>query len=153
MTKIILLSKNQSTQIDDDDYRYLSQFSWHFNGRGYAARSVWKGGRRIEYMHRIIMKTPAGFHTDHINGDMLDNRKSNLRIATSSQNAANSKMRVDNTQGVKGAYVCKHAPNVWYSRIQVRGKDIYLGTFKNKLEAANAYKVAKVKYFGDFAKT
>jgi hypothetical protein len=88
---------------------------------------------------------------DHINGDTLDNRIVNLRPATKSLNAANSRLPRDNTSGVKGVSWNKNAGK-WIANIAVRGKQHYLGIYSNKEKAAEAYRLAAVKFFGDYAK-
>ena len=63
----------------------------------YAAHSGSKKG-----MHALIMNTPKGMHTDHINGYGLDNRKENLRVCTAQQNFQNRRLRSDSSTGFKG---------------------------------------------------
>lgn len=87
---------------------------------------------------------------DHIDRDATNNRWSNLRLASTSQNAANSKLRSDNTTGFKGVY---RTPYKWTSFIKVMGKQIHLGNFDTALDAAKAYKRASRRYFGKFAHT
>ncbi len=100
--KLIPLSQGKYAKVDDEDFEYLSQWKWYFNS-GYAVRGCEK---RI-LMHRIILETPDNLLTDHINRDKLDNRRSNLRVATKSLNNFNTKIRKDNTSGVKGIYWSK----------------------------------------------
>ena len=90
-------------------------------------------------VHRIVYerthgKKPKGFQIDHINGNKLDNRIENLRLATYAENQWNAKTRVDNTSGVKG--VCwKKGLNKWYAQIKHNKELLYLGVFKDKKEA------------------
>jgi hypothetical protein len=86
---------------------------------------------------------------DHINGCKIDNRIVNLREATSSQNAFNSKMFSNNTSGFKGVFVDRSQIR---AGIRVEDKFISLGTFSTKEEAAEAYKRAATRYFGKFSK-
>lgn len=89
---------------------------------------------------------------DHINGKTGDNRWSNLRECTKSQNQSNAKLRKDNTSGYKG--VCWHkVTKKWATQIQHKGKLEHIGYFGTKEDAADAYDKAAIKYFGEFALT
>lgn len=86
----------------------------------------------IVYMHRLIAGTPAGKETDHINGNGLDNRRANLRVATASQNSANTrKPRIGRPHSSR-----------------YKG-----GRFNAEDEAARAYDSAAVAAWGEFART
>ena len=93
--KQIELSQGKYAIVDDDDYQELNIYNWYFNNDGYAVRSVEisKGKRTKQRMHRIITNCPDGFEVDHANHDKLDNRKSNLRVCSSSENSHNQKMQ------------------------------------------------------------
>lgn len=75
-----------SVQVDPEDYDRVVEHSWYFHNMGYAMATI--EGKQT-YMHRFIMNTPKGLHTDHINHDKLDNRRSNLRIVTRAENMQN----------------------------------------------------------------
>jgi hypothetical protein len=90
MKKIKLTGKRGgSALVADEDYGWLSQYKWNHLAIGYAARYA---DRRMIYMHREIMGFPES-EVDHINGNRLDNRCSNLRPATRRFNATNSGKR------------------------------------------------------------
>jgi hypothetical protein len=89
---------------------------------------------------------------DHENTVRLDNKWTNLRLATASQNAANAGTRVNNTSGVKGVSWDKCCKK-WFAKITVDGKQIYLGVFETLDGAASAYKEAAERHFGEFART
>jgi hypothetical protein len=91
---------------------------------------------------------PTGL-IDHQNGDGTDNRWANLRLATSSLNAANSRRRSDNTSGFKGVSRCRGAR--WRASIQLNGKFKHLGHFDTPEEAHAVYCAAAANYFGEFA--
>lgn len=85
--KEIKLTQNKVAIIDDEDFEEISKFKWFFNegrnGIGYAVRKVRDGKKHIKvYMHSTIINTSIELHTDHINCNTLDNRKSNLRTCT-----------------------------------------------------------------------
>lgn len=140
--------------VDDDDYEYLSEYKWYAAGsrKDYACRQFQKNRvKHYVYMHREIMQAPKDKVVDHINGDTLDNRKSNLRICTVTENSRNSRKSKSNTTGYKGVHYYK-ARNNYSARIRVDGKDIHLGYFKTPEEAHVAYSTAANIYFGEFAR-
>lgn len=104
-------------------------------------------------MHRVILNTPKGMESDHINGDGLDNRRCNLRICTTSQNQQNQQTQSRiKSSGFKGVNWAKRA-NKWVARIVIAKKEMWLGSFDSELKAALAYDNAAKKYFGEFSKT
>lgn len=89
---------------------------------------------------------------DHKDGDGLNNKFNNLRLASDTQNAQNTKKRSDNTSGFKG--VSWHNKlGQWRAVIVVNKKQIHLGTFWDIQDAVAAYKKAAKHYFGEFART
>jgi hypothetical protein len=156
MAKTIALANGKGEAIvDDDDYEYLSQFKWRLN-RGYASHSISMGkrdGKRVfinVQMHRLINKTPNGMYTDHLNRDKLDNRKSNLRTCTLSQNQMNHAKRQGAVSKYKGVSFCKQTGK-WKSAIRVEGRGITIGRFSLEDDAALAYNDNAKQYFGEFA--
>lgn len=89
---------------------------------------------------------------DHKNGNGLDNRLKNLRIATESENSRNQNKRRTNKSGFKGVSWGTR-DNKWRSYITINGKFKSLGYYSSKEDAAKAYDKAAIKYFGEFAKT
>jgi hypothetical protein len=103
-------------------------------------------------MHRFIINAPFGVQIDHINGNKLDNRRSNIRMATVQKNAFNRKKPKGKcTSQYKGVFKRKDL-NKWETRIKINNKSIYLGTFVDEVDAAKAYNQAARKYFGEFAR-
>jgi hypothetical protein len=99
-------------------------------------------------MHRLILDTPKGFDTDHLNGDKLDNRRSNLRVATRQQNQANQKAH-------GGASIFKGVDfrhGLWQAQIGVNYNRRFLGFFDTQRAAAQAYNEAAIQCFGEYAK-
>ncbi|WP_375198979.1 HNH endonuclease [Cupriavidus metallidurans] len=139
-------------QVDDCDFERLSQYGWYRNDKGYAARTEPKGdgGYRTIRMHREVMQTPAGLQTDHINGDRLDNRRTNLRVCSHGENQHNAQKRRDNTSGFKGVCWSK-TNNCWQARICVNGKKRHIGLFGSPEAAYAAYCAAADKLHGEFA--
>lgn len=137
--------------VDNEDYEKLSQYNWGLNSFGYVARLGKVDGKwKMILMHRIIMDTPKGMVTDHINGNKVDNRKKNLRVCTHQENCRNStKHRKTNKSGYHG--VSAYGKKKWQANIRGDGGVIRLGTFLNKIDAAKAYDEAAKKYHKDFA--
>ena len=88
---------------------------------------------------------------DHINSDSLDNRRSNLRVCTVSQNNMNSAIGRNNKSGYKGVSWDK-TNKKWRAGIKAKGKSVSLGSFNSKKDAARAYNEAAKKAYGEFAK-
>ena len=90
----IELTQNKFALVDDEDYRWLNEFKWYrvkSKKTDYAYTKIIQsnGKRKSMLMHRLILNTPTGMQTDHKNHNGLDNRKSNIRICTSSENHQN----------------------------------------------------------------
>jgi hypothetical protein len=104
MSKCIPLSQGKVALVDDADFDRLSAYQWFLSGTGYAVGFLpGDGGKfRLEYMHRLIMQAAEGQLVDHINGDSLDNRQTNLRFVTPRQNLQNKRLSSLSLTGLKG---------------------------------------------------
>lgn len=151
--KYINLTQGKRALVDNEDYKHLNQWKWHYSQYGYASRRYVKSDGKITkiLMHRQIFNANVGIELDHINGNRIDNRKHNLRICTRSQNAMNKYGSKNASSGYKGARWHKGAKK-WIANIRVNKILIHLGYFINKEDAARAYNKAAIKYFGEFAK-
>lgn len=158
--RLIPLTQGQFAKVSPHRYEELSKHKWHAqwdkNSQGFYANCwavvVIDGKRKYECiaMHRQILNLLHGDKRqgDHWNGDTLDNRDENLRVATRQQNQWNSR-RKRSTSGYKGAYFHKR-DNKWIARIRVNGTNIQIGRFSDPHSAHEAYCAAAKRYFGDF---
>ena len=140
------LSKGYVTLLDDTEYDYWSQFKFCAlvcKHTVYAQK--WKMG----LLHRLIMQAPKGVDVDHIDHNGLNNQRSNLRLATKSQNHANTKSRTG-TSEYKGVY---SSGGKWIARAKKDGHNYYFGTFTTEIEAGRAYDIGAIELFGSFALT
>lgn len=149
MSKQIPLTQGKYALVDDEDFDYLNQWKWHYGRGGYACRGSGHKGYPAIYMHRLIMNTPQGMQTDHINRDKLDNRRNNLRICDASQNRANIGKRINNTSGYTG--VARFRRVKWQAYINKGGRRFSLGHFQTKEAAARAYNEKALELFGEYA--
>lgn len=153
--KKIKLTQNQYTLVDNKDYLWITRHKWYISSTGYAIRTIYLGGGRANQicktirLHREILGVRDG-EVDHANRDKLDNRRSNLRIASHQFNSANRSKPKNNTSGYKGVYWDKKKKR-WKAQIKVNQKKVYIGRFKDPIEAAKAYNRMAVKYFREFA--
>ena len=154
--------KGYDVQIDDEDWDKVKGYNWYidFTKRNvpYVKHTIhFKGDRNHKSqirMHRLIMgcATGDGSVVDHINGNTLDNRKSNLRICTVEENNMNQNIYKNNTSGYKGVTWNKKR-NVWVVYLAVNKKNKYLGDYHDPVEAAIVYDINALKYRGEFART
>lgn len=137
------------TLIDKKDEELVRGLRWYAcrcRDRIYARATT----NRL-FMHRLIAGAETGQEVDHINGDSLDNRASNLRVCTRSQNHHNSKGYRRGKSRFKGVQWWQFG-RCWRVQICVNGKQKHIGTFKSEIDAARAYNVAAIEHFGEFAR-
>jgi hypothetical protein len=148
--KEILLTQGKVAIVDDEDYEYLSQWSWCYSG-GYANRYFHRKMKSKSIsMHRMIMNTPDNMDTDHINHNTLDNRRCNLRICDKFQNNQNRSISKNNTSGRKGVAWYKRYGK-WRVQIQFNNKKIHVGYYDDIDDASKAYNKKAKELFGEFA--
>ena len=160
MTIEIELTQGKIALIDDEDWDLVSGYRWHActtprHNTWYAqahtrrADGTWT---KIK-MHRLILGlTDPRVHTDHIDGDGLNNRRGNLRACSNSENQRNRGSQANNTSGFKGVSWDKETGK-WAANIRVNGKQKRLGRHDTPEEAYQAYCDASIELHGEFANT
>jgi len=148
--------------IDSDDFDRVSALNWnirkqtypnavkYYVGHSYKDK-IKKSTRNIRLSNFIFGVPPKGMIVDHINGNTLDNRKCNLRFATLRQNVCNSRKRDNCSSKYKGVSKQK-GRNTYNAEIRHYGEKIYLGSFRNEVDAALAYNYAAIRYQGEYAR-
>lgn len=122
--------------MDAADRERALYYCWRIGDSGYPIASV--GGKSVR-LHRFIMKPGHGSQVDHINGDRLDNRRSNLRVVFGSENSHNTLARANSKTGIKNVYY--YAPGTltknesFAAQICVAGKRHHIGLFKTAEDA------------------
>ena len=149
----IPLTQGKVALVDAEDYERVNQHKWHYHKQGYARRMlpIGSGKKKVLCMHHMIIDVPEGFHPDHINGNGLDNRRVNLRIATPTQNSHNAKMRGDNTTGHRGIFEDKKY-NKWRVAFKIDGVQKQFGYYDSKQEAIDMYHSVSKSLRGEFAR-
>jgi hypothetical protein len=163
VTAVIPLLRRDGTQvgaalIDICDVPLVEGRRWSQMSVGRVSRCVYACARerqptgryRTVLMHRLLLGEPAGY-VDHRNRNGLDNRRSNLRIATPSQNAANRPPLRTGSKGVRPARNAWWNTDRWVAQITIDGRCRHLGYFATEAEAATAYDRAALEQWGEFA--
>lgn len=151
---LVELSRGYVAAVDADDLHLVAGVNWSALVCGktvYGMRRGPRPERKCILLHRAIMGFPEGLEIDHIDGDGLNNRRSNLRIATAFQNHQNTPLRVDSASGLKGAHPCRQTGR-WKSEITANGRTHYLGRFDTPEAAHAAYTEASVRLHGAFGR-
>jgi hypothetical protein len=147
--KEIRLTREKIALVDDEDYEFLNQFKWqsHFDGHNwYVVRTAYNPKRRI-MMHRIIMNTPKGLETDHIDHNGLNCQKNNMRNCTHNDNIKNKKP----SGRSKFLGVSYDKKNQIRANIKIKSIQKHLGYFKTEEEVAIAYDKKALEIHGEFA--
>jgi hypothetical protein len=159
MSKLIYLTNEKTTLVDDEDYDKLAGYSWREH-RGYAVRM--NHDRKVDNekmtmhtykIHREVLnlKVGDGKIVDHINGNKLDNRKCNLRLVNARQSSANTPKKSANTSGYKGVSYIKKT-GLWKVSMYIDGKAKHIGHYEDKEIAAIAHDIAAVGEYGEYAR-
>jgi hypothetical protein len=150
----IQLTQGKNALVDSCDYPDLSRFKWHAarGSAGFYARrgACVDGKRRGMPMHRDLVGQP-GLQVDHANCDTLDNRRENLRPATSKENGRNRRKQSGASSRYKGVS-WHHKYNGWVAVVMCEGHWRNLGVFDSEIDAGHAYNLAAKEAFGEFAR-
>ena len=131
----VKIKSNMEMLCDPEDWEKLRQYCWGIKDKSGYARARVEG--QTKQFHTMVMpQSSRGVYVDHINGNVLDNRKKNLRYATPKQSVRNTGIREDNTSGVKGVSYNKRAKK--YEAYIHDGKKISLGLYDTLDEARQA---------------
>ena len=139
MSIVLLANGRGAVTVDDEDEELVGGYSWCLNGEYAIAHGpTVEGKRRSVLMHRLILGvTDPKIHVDHIDGQGLNNRRSNLRLATRSQNMCNRRKNAKRSSKYLG--VTWHSNrSKWQAHIKIDKRHIHLGLFTNEIEAAIA---------------
>lgn len=143
--KQITISNGLIALVDEDDYDKVSKFNWHYSSYKYAHTSNTRK-HKITMHHLIMGKPEKGYDVDHINGNGLDNRKSNLRIVPHWLNLHNSGVSKNNKSGESGVHYMARIDRYW-AYINIQGKRKSLGYYKSFDEAKAVRVKAKQELF------
>lgn len=120
--------------------------------RGYVTRNKSKAHPTLpRRLHRIVCPAPLGSFVDHINGNRLDNRRSNLRVVTKSQNNQNNQKLSSRNRSGKTGVSWEEDAGKWRAQIALNHKARFLGLFSELNQAIKARREAELKYFGEYA--
>lgn len=147
------LTRGAFALVDAADVNRVRGRCWHLHadpGKPQYARGQFVvGGTKVRiYMHRFLFDVSGKTQVDHKDGDGLNNRRSNLRVATQTQQNANSRLRSDNASGFRGV---GRKRGKWRAYIGTRDGLQHLGHFETPIEAAKAYDTAARRIYGDRA--
>ena len=152
----IILNRGQGVAlVDDEDFAVLNQYRWRKHRvKGTNLVYVYASipNRRPLAMHRVVMKATKGQVVDHINGDGLDNRKSNLRVCTTAQNIRNQAPNpAKGTSRYKGVY-WRSNRSCWITQLVLNQQKVVRKHFQTEEDAAQHYDYLARKHFGEFAR-
>jgi hypothetical protein len=145
---VIVTANGDKVLVDNPVVPKVIKPSWCISKTGYVVANI---NHKVVKMHRLILNCSENKVVDHINGNRLDNRISNLRICSAKNNSRNKGIGKNNSSGVPG--VSKLPNGKWRVRIMVDRKEIALGRYESFNEAVQVRKQAEIKYFGEYSRT
>lgn len=135
--ELLKVGKSKTTKVDPETFQWAHHWSWR-ERHGYVIHRMVQDGKYFNViLHRLIMGVPSKpYMVDHIDGDTLNNLKSNLRVVTNRSNSTNR--RIHRNGQLPGVTLRKDC-NRWQAQITINNKHLYLGMFKTMQEANSAY--------------
>lgn len=154
MKREISLTRGKKALVDEEDYKFLSQWSWSAvpgnSGVWYAKRAVKASPKTIAMHREVILAGPCDI-VDHIDGNGLNNVRANLRFVTAAESAINTRKAVGKfTSNFKGVSWDSRSKR-WRVQIRIDGRKTSIGHFDCEIKAADAYNLAAVKFHGNIA--
>lgn len=148
MPRLTLSNSEKTVLVDEGDVALLSPYRWRLHSQGYAYAV--RDGQAV-MMHRLLLGLGPGdkMVADHINHDRLDNRRSNLRVATYQENARYRSRPGGRTSRYRGVHFYSRYGK-WTAQVKVNGRLKHLGYFATEQEAAMAYDLAAQAAYGEF---
>ncbi len=146
--KEVKLTQGRVAIVDDGDYEMVSQYKWCAWFSGWNWYAVGTINKKHTYMHRLIIQAPKGSVVDHRNHDGLDNRRENIRLCTTQENAMNGRTPRDNKSGYKGVVKVNGS---YATKIRVNGAQLHGGNYDTAIDAAIAYNHLAKEHYGEFA--
>jgi hypothetical protein len=153
--KLIPLTQGQFAIIDNDDFERVNQFKWYANkapNTFYANRQVQINRKRQTiHLHRFILNLDTKFLVDHVDGNGLNNQKSNLRTCTNQENSRNKRLSKKGTSSFKGVHYDKKYDK-FEAQIKINYNSNFIGYNTDELICAKFYDAVARFYFKEFAK-
>ena len=153
---IVFPKQRKCSIIDNEDISKLDHYRMRLirstNRICIHKKGAGKSRKYIPLTH-ILLDVPCGMVVDHIDHNILNNRKSNLRICTQSENSINRYKMKNCTSQYKGVSLQRGRRKKWRTQINIDGKQTLIGNYYTEIEAAKAYNRVAIKLFGDFALT
>jgi hypothetical protein len=140
--------KGEEFYFDIEDFEKVKKHAWYLSKRGYIATNI---HRRARLMHKVLLGDIDGADVDHISGNKLDNRRSNLRVCTHQENMFNQRRRCTNTTGFMGVSYMKRVGR-YEAYVHCGGRKHYAGLFRSPEDAATARDKKASVLFGEFAR-
>lgn len=153
----IPLTQGMTAVIDAADINIIEQYNWKavLLGRGKPYAMTWlprvDGERKGILLHRLLLDAPADRQVDHVDGNGLNCRRANIRIATHAQNQWNVGITARNSSGFKGVKATRSGLR-WRAQISFEGRQIHIGYFQSPEEAHAAYVREAARLHGEFAR-